>query len=150
MRHSLTRKLPYAPDQLFSLVGDVETYPEFVPWITRMRVSNRREEGPGVQMLDAEAEVRFAFISERFSTRVRCDAPALEINVNLIRGPFRKLENRWRFKPQGAGTVVQFEIDFEFSSRLLDALLRANAGYAAERIMRCFDERARVLYGRAA
>jgi len=147
LRHRLTRVLPYAPEQLFQLVGEVERYPEFVPWITRMRLFNPREVAPGVDELDAEASVSFAFLTERFSTRVRRDAPAAEIGVGLIRGPFRKLKNRWRFTPQGAGTLVEFEIDFEFSSRLLDALLRANVGYAMNRLIGCFEERARALYG---
>lgn len=131
------------------LVGEVERYPEFVPWITRMRVSNSRALGPGIDELDAEASVSFAFLTERFSTRVRRDAPAAEIDVSLIRGPFRKLQNRWRFTPQGAGALVEFEIDFEFASRLLDALLRANVGYAMNRLIGCFEDRAQALFGSA-
>jgi coenzyme Q-binding protein COQ10 len=147
LRHRLTRVLPYTPEQLFQLVGEVERYPEFVPWITRMRVFNPREVAAGIDELDAEASVSFAFLTERFSTRVRRDAPANAISVNLLRGPFRKLENRWRFTPQGAGTLVEFEIDFEFNSRLLDALLRANVRYAMNRLIGCFEDRARALYG---
>jgi len=147
LRHGLTRVLPYPPDQLFTLVGDVARYPEFVPWVTRMRVFNAHEEAPGVDVLDAEAQVSFAFLTERFTTRVRRDGPAGQIDVSLIRGPFRKLENRWRFTPQGVGTLVEFEIDFEFSSRLLDALLQANMGRAVNRLISCFEDRALALYG---
>ncbi|HEX4197714.1 MAG TPA: type II toxin-antitoxin system RatA family toxin [Caulobacteraceae bacterium] len=147
MRHRLTRELPYAPDQLFRLVGDVEAYPQFVPWITSMRVWNRREEGPGVDSVDAEAGVGFAFLTERFSTRVRRDANTCEIAVGLIRGPFRRLDNRWRFSPHPAGTLVEFSIDFEFKSRLLEALLAANLGRAVDRLIACFEERAKRLYG---
>ena len=57
MHHSLTRVLPYAPEQLFTLVGDVARYPEFVPWVTRMRVSNLCEEAPGIDVLDAEVSL---------------------------------------------------------------------------------------------
>jgi coenzyme Q-binding protein COQ10 len=149
LRHRLTRVLPYTPEQLFTLVGDIERYPDFVPWITRMRVSNRRAAASGVDLVDAEASVSFAFLTERFSTCVTRDAPACEIRVDLIRGPFRKLENRWRFRPQGAGTLVEFDIDFEFSSRLLDLLLQANIGHAVNRLIGCFDDRARALYGDA-
>jgi coenzyme Q-binding protein COQ10 len=149
LRHSLTRVLPYSPDRLFALVGDVARYPEFVPWVTRMRAFNPSEEAPGIDIVDAEAQVSFAFLTERFTTRVRRDAPAGEIGVSLIRGPFRKLENRWRFSPQGAGTLVEFEIDFAFSSRLLDALLQANMGRAVNRLIGCFEDRARALYGPA-
>jgi coenzyme Q-binding protein COQ10 len=147
LRHSLTRVLPYPPEQLFTLVGDVVRYPEFVPWVTRMRVFNAHSETAGVEVLDAEAQVSFAFLTERFTTRVRRDAQACAIGVSLVRGPFRKLENRWRFTPQDVGTLVEFEIDFEFSSRLLDALLQANMGRAVNRLIGCFESRAAALYG---
>src|SRR5580698_8173449 len=73
LRHRLTRILPYAPRQLYDLVGDVERYPEFVPWVTKLRTWNRRDDAAGVTLLDAEAEVGFSIIHERFSTRVRLD-----------------------------------------------------------------------------
>lgn len=147
MRHSLTRILPYAPQQLFELVGDVDRYPQFVPWVSRLRSWNRRSGGEGVTLLDAEAEVRFAIVHERFATRVRLDEPALTIDVDLISGPFRQLKNRWRFAPHPTGCELTFEIDFEFRSRLLQALLAANFQHAVERLVRCFEDRARVLYG---
>ncbi len=147
MRHRLERILPYTPEQIFRLVGDVESYPDFVPWITRMRVSSPREEGPGVDALDAEATVSFAFLNERFSTRVRRDANAHEIKVSLLKGPFRRLENQWRIQPHPTGVLVEFSIDFEFSSKLLEALLAANLGRAVERLIACFDDRAKALYG---
>ncbi|WP_333585975.1 type II toxin-antitoxin system RatA family toxin [Phenylobacterium sp.] len=147
MYHRVTRDLPYGPDQLFDLVGDVERYPQFVPWLTSMRTWNLRQVGDGVDMLDAEAGVGFSFLKERFATRVRRDRPARTIQVSLLSGPFRKLENRWRFHPIDAGTQIEFEIDFEFKSRLLAALLAANFHHAVDRLIGCFEERAAVLYG---
>jgi len=147
VRHTVSRVLPYAPDQLFDLVGDVERYPEFVPWITSMRVWNRRDDGAGVTGLDAEAGVGFSFLRERFSTRVKRDGPAGEITVSLISGPFKHLLNHWRFTPHPRGATVDFYIDFEFKSKLLTALLTANFGHAVERLMGCFEDRARALYG---
>ena len=147
MRHSLTHILPYQPAQLFDLVGDVDRYPEFVPWVTRLRSWNRRQGGAGATLIDAEADVRFAIIHERFATRVRLDEPALAIDVDLISGPFRRLKNRWRFAPHAKGCELTFEIDFEFKSRLLQALLAANFHHAVERLVRCFEDRAQALYG---
>jgi coenzyme Q-binding protein COQ10 len=146
LRHSLTRILPYEPRQLFDLVGDVERYPQFVPWVLRLGARNRRADGEGVTLLDAEAEVGFSIIHERFSTRVRLDAPALAIDVDLISGPFRRLQNRWRFAAHPRGAALSFEIDFEFKSRLLDALLAANFHRACNRLIACFEDRARALY----
>jgi coenzyme Q-binding protein COQ10 len=142
--------LPYTPEQLFELVGDVAAYPDFVPWIEAMRVWNQREEEAGVTGLDAEARVRFAVLRERFSTHVRRDAGRREITVQLLQGPFRRLLNRWRFAPHGQGTEVQFEIDFEFKSRLLQTLLAANFSHAVSRLIDCFEARARALYGAGA
>jgi coenzyme Q-binding protein COQ10 len=147
LRHSLTRILPYQPRQLFDLVGDVERYPEFVPWVTRLTVSNRQLDGAGITRLDAAAQVGFSIIHERFSTRVRLDEPALAIDVELISGPFRRLSNRWRFKDHPTGVQLTFEIDFDFKSRLLQGLLAANFHRAVDRLVGCFEDRAKALYG---
>jgi coenzyme Q-binding protein COQ10 len=116
-----------------------------------MRVWNARELAPGVDSLDAEARVGFSFLKERFSTRVTRNAPARRIDVDLLAGPFRRLENRWRFDDDGhGGTNVVFDIDFQFKSRLLDKLLAANFGHAVERLMACFEARAQRIYGEGA
>ncbi len=147
MRHSLTRILPYTPEQLFELVGDVDRYPQFVPWITRLRSWNRRQVGQGVTALDAEADVGFAIVHERFATAVRLNEITRQIDVDLLSGPFRRLTNRWTFKDHPAGAELTFEINFEFKSRLLQALLAANFNKAVARLVACFEDRARVLYG---
>jgi coenzyme Q-binding protein COQ10 len=149
VHHHVSRLLPYTPDQLFEMVGDVEAYPDFVPWISAMRTWNARPLSEGVTSLDAEAGVGFSFLKERFATRVRRDALNRQIDVTLLSGPFRKLVNRWRFIDAGKGcTRVEFDIDFQFKSRLLEGLLRANFGQAVEKLMACFEARAENLYGK--
>jgi coenzyme Q-binding protein COQ10 len=145
-RHRVVRHLPYTPEQLFELVGGVDRYPEFVPWITTMRVRNAREAGEGITLVDAEAGVGFSFLKERFATRVRRDRGRLEIRVDLLHGPFKRLENVWSFEAQPTGCKVVFEIDFEFKSRLLEALLAANFNRAVEKLIGCFEARAAHLY----
>ena len=139
-RHALTKVLPYTPDQLFQLVGDIARYPEFVPWLTSMRTWNEQA---------LEAGVGISIIRERFTTRVLRDANQRLIAVSLIRGPFRALNNSWLFRPHPGGTLIEFSIDFEFKSRLLDTILAANARHAADRLIGCFEGRAKRLYGSA-
>lgn len=145
--HRVTKILPYAPDQLAALVADVRAYPEFVPWVTAMRVWNEREEAPGVSVLDAEAAVGFSFLKERFSTWSRYDRTRPMVEVGLIRGPFKHLKNRWEFFPDPAGTRIEFMIDFAFRSRILDTMLHANFDRAVGKLMHCFEQRAAALYG---
>jgi len=146
LKHHVSKRLPYAPDQLFALVGDVEAYPQFVPWITAMRTWNRRADDHGASLIDAEAQVGFSFLKERFSTRVRRDPLNRQVEVSLIRGPFKRLTNRWTFNPHEGGTEIDFFIDFEFKSRLLQAVLEANFNRAVDKLIACFEARARKLY----
>jgi coenzyme Q-binding protein COQ10 len=147
LRQRLTRILPYQPEQLFDLVGDVERYPEFIKWITELRAWNRRESADGAVLLDAEARVAFKMVRERFATRVRLDATALAIDVDLISGPFRRLKNRWRFRLHPMGTELEFAIDFVFGPRFFEVLLAANFEMAVARLIAAFEDRARALYG---
>jgi len=147
LRHNLVRRLPYAPEQLFDLVGDVERYPLFIPWITSLRTWNRRGDALQTQTLDAEAQVRFSVVRERFTTRVALDRSDLRIDVALVAGPFRRLKNQWTFVPHESGGELTFDIDFEFGSRFLTNLLAANFEVAVTRLIACFEARALKLYG---
>lgn len=144
--HRVTRILPYTPDQLATLVADVRAYPDFVPWVTSMRVWNAREQD-GANLMDAEAQVGFSFLKERFSTWIRHDPKAPTVEVGLIRGPFKHLKNRWEFHADPKGTRLEFMIDFAFRSRLLDAMLHANFDRAVGSLIRCFEAEAQRRYG---
>ena len=147
--HRVTRYLPYTPEQLADLVADVQAYPRFVPWVTAMRTWNAREESDSVSVVDAEAQVGFSFLRERFSTWVRHDRSGPVVEVGLLNGPFRHLRNRWEFYPDPAGTRLEFTIDFAFKSRMLDAMLHANFQRAVGKLIGCFEGEARRRYGAA-
>ena len=120
---------------MFALVGDVERYPEFVPWVTSLRTWNPTLADDGSNSVDAEASVEFAVFRETFSTRVRRDPAARLVSVNLISGPFRALVNEWRFSPlPEGGCEISFFIEFQFRSRFLEALLDANFDRAVRKL----------------
>ena len=145
--HRVTRVLPYAPDQLCDLVGDVARYPDFVPWITSMRTWNPQILPDGANTLDAEAGVGFSMLTERFATRVRRDPINRTVTVSLLSGPFKRLVNDWRFLDEEAGTRIEFMIDFSFKSKLLTLMLEANFDRAVNKLIGCFETRAQALYG---
>lgn len=142
------RRVAHRPEDLFDLVGDVKRYPHFIPWIKAMRVTEMREQGPYKIRFLAEALVGFKMIRERFATWVARDARTLSIDVDLHSGPFRMLQNRWRFIPDGDGCVVKFAIDFEFSSPLLQGILTMNKERAAKAVMDAFLDEADRRYSR--
>lgn len=128
--HSETRIVPYTADLMYAVVADVERYPEFLPWVVALRIKSRVKEG-AQEILTAEMAVGYRSLRERYTSRVILDSDARRIDVAAIEGPFRCLENHWRFTPQGASSQVEFRVAFEFSSRLLQAA----AGTAFENVL---------------
>ncbi len=139
--HAEERHLPFSQQQLFDLVADIERYPEFLPWCAACRVTRR--EG---RLIEADLLIGFKMVRERFTSRVTLSAPD-RIDVEYLDGPFRYLNNHWVFNPTEDGCVIDFYIDFEFRSRLLQRLKGPLFNEAVRRMVSAFDSRARALYG---
>ncbi len=140
--HAEQRRLPYSQRQLYELVAAVERYPEFLPWCSAARITRR--EG---QVFFADLVIRFKVFTERFSSKVTLH-PEERVDVEYINGPFRYLNNHWRFLPQEDGScVIDFYVDFEFRSRILQKLIGLLFNEAVSRMVAAFEARARDLYG---
>lgn len=136
------RVLPYAPADLCRLVGDVRVYPEFVPFLKRLRVTREEPRAEGGWEGVAEAEVGWKAINVHFATSVRCEPAKGEVDVALVSGPLHALENRWRFKPHERGALVSYWIAYEFKNPLLQAAISANKDKLSGRIMEAFEREA--------
>jgi coenzyme Q-binding protein COQ10 len=139
--HAERRLLAYLPEQLFDLVADVGKYPQFLPWCVSARVRSRTE-----ALLLADLTVGFGPFRETFGSRVELDAPK-RIKVTYQRGPFRYLNNHWDFIADPKGCVVDFFVDFEFRSRILQAAVGVVFHEATKRMVNAFERRARQVYG---
>lgn len=135
--HRQTLELPYRPEDLFDLASDVGRYPEFVTWIQSLKIVSEQEEPIRVRSR-AEVTVGFKGFRETFVTDVDARESDLAIDVTLVRGPFKKLANSWRFSPAASGTRVEFTIQFEFRNFVLQALADANKAYAIKRVIDAF------------
>ncbi len=111
---------------MFGIVADIERYPEFLPWVLALRVLSR--EG---NLITAEMAVGYGPFRERYISKVTLDPAARTIDVAAIKGPFRRLENHWRFTPGNAGCLIDFSIQFEFAN----PLLQAAAAHAFEKVV---------------
>lgn len=140
--HAEKRFLPYGRDQVFDLVADVERYPEFLPWCLACRI--KRRESPS--LFTADLIIGFKMIRERFTSRVDLHRPD-RIDVTYQDGPFRYLNNHWRFESaDGGGCIIDFYIDFEFKSRTLQKVIGTLFNEAVQRMVNAFEHRAVNLY----
>ncbi|WP_425408527.1 type II toxin-antitoxin system RatA family toxin [Hyphococcus sp.] len=140
-------EVPYSARQMFDLVADIERYPEFLPWCAALRVvQNDVADGEGT--MTADMVVAYSVFRERFRSRVKLDRANGRIHASYVDGPFRNLENRWRFtdQPEG-GSLVDFEITFEFRNFLLQATAQAVFDKAFARMSDAFVQRAGEVYG---
>lgn len=142
------RRVAFTPQQMFAVVADVEAYPEFVPLCESVHVVRREQRGE-TAVLVARMSVGYKTIHESFTSRVTLVPAEPRVVVEYLDGPFRTLENRWRFEPAPGGTDVDFYIAYEFRSAMLGAVMGAMFDRAFRRFAEAFEERARVVYGRA-
>lgn len=141
-KHTETKTLPYNARQLFALVSDVGSYPEFLPWCVGARVYNRRAD-----RFDADVIIGFKMFREKFTSRVTTREP-FAVDVDYITGPMKRLYNHWRFSElENGGCHVDFEVDFEFQNRMMEQMIGKVFSDATERMVDAFETRAHHLYG---
>lgn len=142
--HAEKRVMPYTPEQMFDLVARVDRYPEFLPWCVAARIRSRQGND-----IVADLVIGFKMIRERYTSRVTLERPR-RIHVSYLEGSLKYLTNHWVFEahPSG-GTEVDFYVDFEFKSKVLQTLIGALFHEALRRIVAAFEDRARRLYGQS-
>lgn len=140
--HAEKRILPYRPEQLYALVAGVEHYPKFLPWCMGARIRERSE-----RHLVADLIIGFKMFRERFTSKVTLDPAAMRIDVEYSEGPFKYLRNHWTFNDHPDGCQIDFYVDFEFRSRLLQKTIELLFNEAVRRMVAAFESRARQLYG---
>ena len=141
-----TRRVKHSPAEMFALVADVEKYPQFLPLCEGLAIRSRKERD-GKELLIADMTVGYKAIRETFTTQVLLNRAERAIDVKYIDGPFRYLDNRWRFEPTpDGGCSVHFFIDYEFKSRILGALMGSMFDRAFRMFTEAFEKRADAIY----
>ena len=145
--HTETRFVPYPADLMYSVVADVEHYPDFLPWCAALRVKSRSKEA-GKEIVIAEMAVGYRALRERYTSRIVLDPAARTISVTQEEGVFKYLKTDWRFTPEGAENEscrIDFSIAFEFKSRILGAVAGQAFAHVMTRMSHAFEERAKEL-----
>lgn len=145
-RHSETRVMPYSADQMYALVGDVASYPAFLPWCSAARIKKIVEIEHGREMT-ADLMISFKVFREKFGSRVLLWDQSRKIDTEYIDGPFKFMKSTWAFEDRkDGGCDVSFFVDFEFKNRVLQSIIGVVFNEAMQRIVKAFEARAAELY----
>ena len=133
------KSLPNSPLQIFDLILDVESYPKFVPWCESTAIISKND-----KEIIAKMKINYKGLTEVYSSRIitkRIDE-SFVVEVKAIEGPFKFLNNHWTVSPVNEGCKVEFQIDLEFKSFILDKMMGLFFINAAEKMIEAFEARA--------
>lgn len=137
-----TAIIPFSAQQVYDLVNDVASYPQFLPWCASSEVLQQTN-----KEILASLEVQKGKFRQRFTTRNELDVPA-SIIMQLVKGPFSKLRGEWHFTGLNVNTCrVSFELDFAFNNQLVAMTLTPLFRHIANTMITAFAKRAAEVYG---
>ncbi len=145
--HEETYRSHYSAEQLYKIVGDVRSYPEFLPWVSACRI---REET--AEYIIAELLINFKAFRSSYTSKVwlkDCQSGVYSIDVGLVEGPFKALVNHWSFRPCEDGSCeIKFFLEFAFKSKILSNMLDKVFCTVVSRMVKAFEDRAQQIYGK--
>ena len=101
--------------KLFNIVLDIESYPEYIPWCTKMVINQRKK-----NEIYADMYVKYKFIlSQKFGSHIKFDKNNLIIETSYIEGPLKDLSTKWKFEEiHTKKSKIFFDVNFEFKNFL--------------------------------
>jgi coenzyme Q-binding protein COQ10 len=137
--------LPHSAKKLYSLVMDIEKYPEFLPWCKSAKII----EIISANNLRADLLINFKGFFEKYRSDVKhgkTENSDYFVDVVAIEGPFKKLINQWKISDLKNGSCeIEFLIDFEFNSVILSKVIGVIFEKATHKMMSAFEDRASAL-----
>ena len=134
----------FSAQEMFDLVTDVPSYPQFLPWCDQSRIVATHESG-----VDAEIGLAFSGIHQKFMTH-NVHTPGREVQLTLMNGPFSHLDGQWTFSPVGdpaqRACKVELSLSYDFSNATLGKLVGPVFDRIAGSLVDAFVKRAEQVY----
>ena len=135
----------YSPQEMYALVTDVAHYPQFLPWCDHAQVVDQDAHG-----MTSEVGISFSGIRQTFTTRNTHTEPS-QVGMQLVKGPFSKLDGVWNFHPLGDGSQrackVELLLNYGFENATLGKLVGPVFDKIAASLVDAFVKRAQQVYG---
>lgn len=133
--------VPYSAGQMYELVRDIESYPDFLPWCSGAGILESFPGGVCGRVDISKGVLQQSFVTRNTFTQDR------EIAMVLEEGPFSVLEGTWRFEPIGdMGSRVSLHLQFDFSGALVRIAIAPVFGGIADKLVDAFVARAAGMY----
>ena len=129
------------------MVLDIEKYPEFVPWCIKAKIYKTIDKGNEVE-ITADLTIGKSFFNETYKSFVIYNKNLDTILVTNIDGPLKHLENKWIFKQVGENSEIDFQIDFELKSKILNLFMIKSFDIGLKKIAESFEKRAIKLFNK--
>ena len=142
---SIKKLIPCSKENLIKMVLDIEKYPEFVPWCINGKIYHVNDQGNKIE-ITADLTIGKSFFNETYKSFVIYDKTFDSIIVTSMDGPLRHLENQWFFKKIGENSEIDFHINFELKSKILNLLMTKSFDMGLKKIANAFEKRASDLY----
>jgi len=134
----------YSPEEMYALVTDVSSYPQFLPWCDHAAVVLQDADG-----MTAEIGIAFGGVRQTLTTQNRHLA-GREVAMQLVDGPFSRLDGCWRFLPLGDGTEracrVELLLHYGFDNPTLGRVVGPVFDRIAGSLVDAFVKRAEQVY----
>ena len=137
-----TATVPYSASQMYALVNDIESYPEFLPWCADARINECYDDHLKASLTFKASKLEHSFTTENTMQ------PGRLINVRLVEGPFKHLTGSWRFEARDEShCFITLRMQFEFKNKILKMALGKTFNKIVNSLVDAFSQRARELYG---
>lgn len=134
-------KEPYSAQQMFDLVNDIDSYPQFVPDCVNAGIIDKQD-----NLVRAYLEVEKLGFRKQFTTINRLNSPH-SIEMSLVEGPFKKLTGEWSFIAISENqSIIRFSLDFEFKSKIMDITFTPIFRDVMQNMVKAFSSRAKKVY----
>ncbi len=141
MKIKRTALVTHSAMEMYELVADVPSYPQFLSWCTDSEV---HEQSSDTQI--GSLTVVVAGIRRQFTT-INTLIVGERVELRLLEGPFRNLQGKWLFADLGDdGCRISLEMDFEMTRGPMAVLFGTGFGKIANRLLDDFCKRADEVY----
>jgi coenzyme Q-binding protein COQ10 len=134
--------VPYSASEMFELVADIPSYPQFLPWCGGARVLSREQDA-----VIAAIDIAYHGVHKTFTTRNLLQ-PGKMMEIRLLDGPFSYLQGFWSFAAlDERASKIALDLEFEVANRVVAKVLTPVFSSVANQLVDSFHRRARALHG---